>query len=111
VFRTAAVARRPRAYWGAYAASLAAVECLAATLADELNANTRIRVHTLESDLVRTRLRAQAYPAEDRSKLLAPEETSGAWLYLMGTNCKSGAWRFPATRADLVSGDYETTGR
>lgn len=96
VLASAAVAREPRAYWGAYAASLAGLENFARTLADEVAAGSRVRVHTLDPGAVRTRLRTQAYPAEDRSKLLTPEEVTGAWLYLLGAARESGAWRLPA---------------
>lgn len=95
IFTTADVARAPRAYWGAYGATLAAVENLAATLGQELESNTRIRVHTLDPGAIRTRLRAQAYPAEDRSKLRSAADAANAYLYLLGLDgCRqpNGAW-------------------
>ncbi len=84
VFTTADVARTPRAYWGAYSASLAALENLAATLEQELESNTRIHVHTLDPGAIRTRLRAQAYPAEDRNQLRSVADAATSWLYLLG---------------------------
>jgi NAD(P)-dependent dehydrogenase (short-subunit alcohol dehydrogenase family) len=95
VFTTADVARAPRAYWGAYSASLAAVENLATTLGQELESNTRIRVHTLDPGAIRTRLRAQAYPAEDRSQLRSVVDAAISWLYLLGPDGyrqPSSAW-------------------
>lgn len=95
VLGSAAVARQPRAYWGAYAASLAGLENFARILADELGVGSKVRVHTLDPGAVRTRLRTQAYPAEDRSNLLTPEDVTSAWLYLLGAARESGAWGLP----------------
>jgi NAD(P)-dependent dehydrogenase (short-subunit alcohol dehydrogenase family) len=52
-------------------------------LADELE-NTSVRVNSVNPGPVATALRLQAYPAEDRSKLAAPGEVLGPFLYLLG---------------------------
>lgn len=88
VFTTSEVARRGRAYWGAYAAAGAALENLSRVWADELAVNTPIRVNTLDPGAVRTGLRAHAYPGEDPGRLPAPEVVMPAYLYLMGTDSK-----------------------
>lgn len=84
VFTTSDVARKGRAYWGAYAAAGAALENLAQVWADELAANTRIRINTLDPGAVRTGLRARAYPGEDPRSLPAPDAVMPVYLYLMG---------------------------
>lgn len=84
VFTTSDVARRGRAYWGAYATAGAALENLAQVWADELATNTRIRVNTLDPGAVRTGLRARAYPGENPGQLPAPDAVMPAYLYLMG---------------------------
>ncbi len=73
-----------RAYWGAYAASKAAIENLMQTLADELDDATRIRANSINPGPTRTRMRAEAYPAENPATLKTPEEIMPAYLYLMG---------------------------
>lgn len=88
VFTTAEVGRRGRAYWGAYAVSNAAVENLAQVLADELEANTAIRVNSLDPGAVHTRLRTSAFPAEDNTTLPRPEAVMGTYLYLMGPDSR-----------------------
>jgi NAD(P)-dependent dehydrogenase (short-subunit alcohol dehydrogenase family) len=53
-------------------------------LADELESAPRMRVNSINPGKVRTNMRLQAYPAEDRSKLAAPESIVGPYLYLFG---------------------------
>ena len=65
-------ATNPRAYWGPYAVSKAALEALALTYAAE-TATTAVRVNILIPGPVRTRMRAQAMPGEDPATLESPE--------------------------------------
>jgi NAD(P)-dependent dehydrogenase (short-subunit alcohol dehydrogenase family) len=88
VFVSSAVGRRGRAYWGAYSASKFAVEGLMQTLADELEENSRVRVNSINPGRVRTAMRAAAYPAENSTKLLAPEDVVLPYLYLMGPDSR-----------------------
>ena len=76
VFVTSAVASAPRAYWGAYGATKAAMQHLALTWAEEV-ANTRLRVNLFDPGIVATRMRAEAMPGEDRAKLAKPEDVAG----------------------------------
>ena len=70
---TSSVAARPRAFWGAYAATKAAGQNLIQCWADEIE-STNIRVAVLDPGRMQTRLRAQAYPGEDPSVLPHPSE-------------------------------------
>ena len=88
VFASSAVGRRGRAYWGAYSASKFAVEGLMQILADELEENSRVRVNSINPGRVRTAMRAAAYPAENPTKLLAPEDVVLPYLYLMGADSR-----------------------
>lgn len=83
VFTSSSVARRGRAFWGAYSVSKGATENMMQVLADELS-NTTVRVNSLNPGSTRTKMRAIAYPAEDRSKLATPESLMPVYLYLMG---------------------------
>ena len=83
IFTGSGVGRRARAYWGAYAASKSAIEALSRTLADELSSEGRVRVNVLNPGAVRTRMRAQAYPAEDPAALPRPEEILRPYLWLL----------------------------
>lgn len=75
VFVTAARARAPKAYWGAYGASKAALEHLVQTWADEVAA-TRLRVNLFDPGSVATRLRRIAYPAEASDTLPRPSDVA-----------------------------------
>lgn len=88
VFTSSGVAKKGRAYWGAYAVSKFGTEGLMQVLADETEENTNIRVNSINPGPTRTQMRAQAYPAEDPGKLAAPEDIVGAYLYLLGPDSK-----------------------
>lgn len=88
LFTSSEVGRRGRAYWGAYAVSNAALEGLMQVLADELEANTHIRVNSIDPGLVRTRLFAQAYPARDPASVPEPAAVLSSYLYLMGPDSR-----------------------
>lgn len=75
LFVTCAAARAGRAYWGAYAASKAALEMLVATYAAELN-KTRVRAGLVDPGPMRTRLRATAYPGENPQDVPDPADAA-----------------------------------
>jgi NAD(P)-dependent dehydrogenase (short-subunit alcohol dehydrogenase family) len=68
VFVSSGVGSRPRAYWGPYAISKAALDALARTYAAE-TANTNVRVNLFNPGPTRTRMRAAAMPGEDPTTL------------------------------------------
>jgi NAD(P)-dependent dehydrogenase (short-subunit alcohol dehydrogenase family) len=72
VFATEGRAREPLAYWGAMGATKAGMEHLVLTWAQEV-AITRVRVNLFDPGPVATRLRANAFPGEDRTTLTSPE--------------------------------------
>ncbi len=73
IFLTSGRARRPKAFWGAYAATKAAQEALVRCWADEVDGSP-LRVLILDPDIMRTRMREQAYPGEDPATLTDPSE-------------------------------------
>ena len=89
VFTTSGVSIRGRAYWGAYAVSKFADEGLMQVLADELaKAEGPIRSNSVNPGAVRSAMRARAYPAEDASKLAAPQDVLAPFLYLLGPDSR-----------------------
>lgn len=101
VFSAADVGRRGRAYWGAYGIAAFGVEGMAQILADEIANNTAIRVYTLDPGSTRTRLRAQAYPAENPSSVPPPEDVVDAYLYLLSPASRMHAGQALSARALL----------
>ncbi len=84
VFTSDAVGRRGKAYWGAYAASKFGLEGLMQVLADETRGSSPIRVNSVDPGPTRTRLRALAYPGEERESVKPPEALAPLYLWLMG---------------------------
>ncbi len=84
VFTASAVGRVGRAYWGAYAVTKHALEGLNEVLSEELSGITHVRCNSLNPGAVRTRMRRQAYPAEDVARLAAPQDIAGAYIALLG---------------------------
>lgn len=73
VFISSGAGSRPRAFWGSYAATNAALEALARSWADETDVSP-LRVAIVDPGPMRTRLRAEAFPGEDPASLPAPGE-------------------------------------
>lgn len=73
-------------YWGAYAASKAGLETLARTYAGEVM-KTNLRVNLLDPGIVRSKLRAAAFPLEDPAKLRAPDEVTDQFVALATAAC------------------------
>ncbi len=73
IFVTSGAAARPRAFWGAYAATKAGLEALVRCWADEVE-HSAIRAVLLNPGPMRTRMRAEAFPGEDPLSLPDPSE-------------------------------------
>ena len=78
---SSSVGRKGKADWGAYAASQFGLEGLTQVLADELK-DSNIRVNSVNPGGTRTKMRADAYPAEDPDTLPTPEDISKIFIYL-----------------------------
>lgn len=81
VFVTSGVAATPRAYWGPYSITKAALDALARTYAAE-TATTNVRVNLFSPGPIRTRMRATAMPGEDPMTLKTPEEVADSIVAL-----------------------------
>ena len=75
LFVTSGVVPRPRAFWGIYAATKAALETMIACYADETE-NTPIRVNLFDPGAVRTEMRFKAMPGEDPLTLPTPQDVA-----------------------------------
>ena len=80
--------RQGKAYWGAYGISKAACENFMQVLADEMEANTAVRVNSLDPGTVATAFRSLAYPGENPQQLAGPEDVVRPHLYLIGPDSK-----------------------
>ena len=87
VFVTSGVAQNPRAYWGPYATSKAALEALVMTWAKE-NIKTSLRINMINPGPTRTAMRATAMPGEDPNSLPTPEDIAPLFLTLTHEECE-----------------------
>ena len=84
IFTSSGVGKKGKAYWGAYAVSKFATEGLVQILSEELENTSCIRVNAINPGPVRTKMRAEAYPAEDPKTVPNPKDIMNAYLFLMG---------------------------
>ena len=73
IFLTTGRVARPKAFWGVYGASKAAMEHIVRTWADEME-NTTVRAALVDPNAMRTKMRAEAMPGEDPNDLPDPSE-------------------------------------
>jgi NAD(P)-dependent dehydrogenase (short-subunit alcohol dehydrogenase family) len=81
---TTSVTTRPRAFWGAYAASKAAGEVLLDCYAQEVRNTSKVRVAIVDPAATRTAMRAKAYPGEDPATLKLPAVVAARLVALLG---------------------------
>jgi NAD(P)-dependent dehydrogenase (short-subunit alcohol dehydrogenase family) len=86
---TSGVATRPRAFWGAYAASKAAFEVLLDCYAQEVRNTGRVRVAIVNPGATRTAMRRRAYPGEDPASPKPPEAVAERLVSLLGEDFAS----------------------
>jgi len=81
IFVTSGVTTMNPPYWAAYAASKAALEALVMCWAGELN-KTNIHVNLLDPGVIRTAMRARAFPGEDPQTLPRPDSVVEAFIQM-----------------------------
>jgi len=87
---TSSVGASPRAFWGAYGASKAALDSLLGAYADETAHGGRIRVHIIDPGASRTRMRANAFPGEEPDSVKPPETVATAIVKRLQSDVETG---------------------
>ena len=87
---TSSVGGEPRAFWGAYGSSKAALESLLGAYADETDYLGRIKVHIVDPGATRTRMRANAFPGEEPESVKAPEVVARAIVERLSADVATG---------------------
>jgi NAD(P)-dependent dehydrogenase (short-subunit alcohol dehydrogenase family) len=95
IFVTSGITRGPRAFWSAYAASKAALEAMVLSYAGE-TINSPLRVNIVDPGIVRTEMRALAFPGEDPSTLTAPDQITDTFVRLAAPSCREHGRIVPA---------------
>ena len=78
------VAEKPRAFWGAYAATKAASDMLLDCYAEETRNTAKVRVAVVNPGATRTAMRARAYPGEAPASVKPPEVVAERLVALLG---------------------------
>ena len=92
IFVTSGASRKILPYWGAYAASKAALDMLVGVYAAEV-AHTAVRVNLFNPGPMRTYMRRQAFPGENEAQQTPPEEHAESLIQLALPSCTmNGAW-------------------
>src|SRR3954466_12736846 len=87
---TSSVGAEPRAFWGAYGSSKAALETLLGAYADETAYTGRIKVHVVDPGATRTRMRALAFPGEEPESVKPPDIVAKAILERLTIEAPTG---------------------
>lgn len=87
---TSTVAEKPRAFWGAYAATKAASDTLLDCYAEETRNTSKVRVAVVNPGATRTAMRARAYPGEAPASVKPPETVARRLVALLGEAFESG---------------------
>jgi NAD(P)-dependent dehydrogenase (short-subunit alcohol dehydrogenase family) len=87
---TSSVGRTPRAYWGAYGASKAALEALVLSYAEEVRNLSGVRVAIIDPGATATTMRARAFPGEDPATLKPPGAVADAVVELVRRGFETG---------------------
>ncbi|HEX6959528.1 MAG TPA: SDR family NAD(P)-dependent oxidoreductase [Ferrovibrio sp.] len=95
IFLTSSASTHVRAYWGAYAASKAALDNMVETYAKEV-VTTNIKVNLVDPGATRTKMRAAAYPGEEPETLPAPEDIVEVFIALAEAGCERNGERILA---------------
>ena len=87
---TSSVGREPRAFWGAYGSSKAALETLVLAYGDETEHSGKIRVHVIDPGATRTRMRELAFPGEEPDSVKPPQVVADFILERLASDRVSG---------------------
>ncbi|WP_118857614.1 SDR family NAD(P)-dependent oxidoreductase [Sphingomonas mesophila] len=88
---TSSVGAEPRAFWGGYGASKAALENMLLSYADETAHAGKIRVHIVDPGATRTRMRQLAFPGEEPASLKPPEAVAAAIVAQLDGDAATGS--------------------
>lgn len=87
---TSSVGAEPRAFWGGYGASKAALDTLVGAYADETAFTGKLRVHIIDPGATRTRMRQLAFPGEEPESLKPPEVVADAIVTRLLSDAPTG---------------------
>ncbi len=87
---TSSVGATPRAFWGAYGASKAALETLVSSYGEEVKNLSAVRTAIVDPGRTRTQMRAKAYLGEDPATVKDPSVVADAIVAMLTTEFETG---------------------
>lgn len=87
---TSSVGTNPRAFWGAYGASKAALEALITSYSEEVKNLSAVRTAIVDPGRTRTKMRAAAYPGEDPATVKEPAVVADAIVSMLARGFETG---------------------
>ena len=87
---TSSVGTNPRAFWGAYGASKAALEALVTSYSEEVKNLSAVRTAIVDPGRTRTKMRAAAYPGEDPATVKEPTVVADAICEMLAKKFETG---------------------
>ena len=87
---TSSVGSKPRAFWGAYGASKAALESLVLSYGEEMRNLSKIRTAIVDPGRTRTDMRARAYPGEDPASVKLPSVVADRLVEILASDFATG---------------------
>ena len=89
IFTSSSVAKKGKAYWGAYSVSKAGIKVLAEILNDELESISNFKIFNFDPKATQTDMRSIAYPAEDPASIKKPNELIKYYLWMLSQESSS----------------------
>ena len=89
IFTSSSVAKKGKAYWGAYSVSKAGIKVLAEILNDELESISNFKIFNFDPKATQTDMRSIAYPAEDPASIKKPNELIKYYLWMLSHESSS----------------------
>ncbi len=97
VFLTSGAALHPRAFWGAYAASKAALDALVIAYAAEVGF-TGVKANLLDPGPTRSTMRFKAHPGEDQDTLKSPDDVAPTIVKMLAADYAETGGRITLAR-------------
>jgi NAD(P)-dependent dehydrogenase (short-subunit alcohol dehydrogenase family) len=99
----------PRAYWGGYAVTKAAVSALARELADEWENRAHMRINAVVPGPINSPLRGKSHPGEDKSVLPMADVLVPLYLHLLAGQSKADSGQLVDAQAWLAGSPCATS--
>jgi len=84
------VGQSPRAFWGAYGASKAALDTLVTSYGEEMRNIGKLRTAIIDPGKTRTSMRASAYPGEDPASVKTPDVVADHLVEILAGDFATG---------------------